>query len=177
MTLILILFSLRAENVHVQFDPARTKVEYTVDSTLHTVHGTFQLKRGAIDYDTVTGKASGEIVIDAASGASGSDGRDSKMHKAVLESAKYPEIKFTPDRVEGDAGSEVRLHGQFLLHGASHELTMTARLRKENGVAKATVELSIPYIQWGLKNPSVVFLKVADKVAVHIEADVKLGAQ
>jgi polyisoprenoid-binding protein YceI len=178
--LLFCIASVQAENIRVEFDPSKTKVEYTVNSTLHTVQGTFALKRGAMEYDSATGKASGEIVIDAASGRSGNDSRDGKMHKAVLESARYPEIRFLPDRVEGvpgEAESEVKLHGQFLLRGTAHEMTMTARVRKENGLVKAKAEMSIPYIQWGLKNPSVMFLKVADKVAVRIEADVTMGAK
>src|SRR3979490_1328108 len=77
-------------------DPAQTKVNFTVDSTLHTVHGDFHLKRGNIQFDNSSGVAGGELVVDAASGESGSDGRDQKMHKDILESPKYSDIVFTP---------------------------------------------------------------------------------
>ena len=174
-TLIVAAAALQAQAVHLDFEPARTKVEYSVWSTLHTVHGTFQLKRGAIDYDVTTGKASGEIVIDAASGKSGSDGRDGKMSKTILEAEKYPEIKFMPNRVEGTIQQEqVKLHGQFLLHGATHEMTMTAKVHKEGGVLKTDSTFQIPYIQWGLKNPSTFILKVKDTVDIHIEAEARL---
>jgi len=46
----------RAQETVVTLDPAQTKVEITVDSTLHLVHGTFQLKRGTIHFDPATGK-------------------------------------------------------------------------------------------------------------------------
>ena len=85
----------------VELDPARTSVAFTLGAALHTVHGTFALKRGSIRFDSATGKASGELVVDAASGASGSDARDKRMHGNVLESGRYPEFVFTPDRVEG----------------------------------------------------------------------------
>lgn len=170
---------LRAEVVRLSFEPSRTRVAYTVDSTLHKVNGTFDLKRGAIEYDTSTGQAGGELVIDAASGKSGSNGRDGKMHKAVLESAKYPEIRFVPDRVEGQvaagAESEVRLHGQFLLHGATRELTMTAKVRKTGALLKTSSAFQIPYVQWGLKNPGNFLLKVADTVEIRIEAEAALA--
>ena len=45
---------------------------------------TFRLKRGSIQFDNATGAASGELVVDSASGESGSDGRDKKMHKDIL---------------------------------------------------------------------------------------------
>src|SRR6266478_4393591 len=72
-----------------------------VQSTVHTVHGSFAFKKGILQLNTSTGKTSGEIVVDAASGNSGNDSRDKKMHKEVLESARYAEVIFRPDRVEG----------------------------------------------------------------------------
>ena len=179
LILMLTIQALRAQAVQLQFDPAQTKVQYTLDSTLHTIHGTFALKRGTIHYDLATGKASGELIIDATSGKSGSDGRDGKMHKAVLESDKFPEIRFVPDRVEGQVAaagteSEVQLHGQFLMHGATHEILMTAKVRKADGMLKTTSTFSIPYVQWGLKSPSTFLLKVADKAEIHIEADARI---
>jgi hypothetical protein len=69
-------------------DPAQSTVHWTLGSSLHTVHGTFALKRGSFRVDPATSKAGGEIVVDATSGKSGNDGRDRKMHKDVLESAR-----------------------------------------------------------------------------------------
>ena len=170
------------ETAHLQFDREHTKVLYQVNTALHTVHGAFSLKSGSIDYDTATGKASGEIVIDAASGDSGSPSRDGRMNKVVLETSKFTEIKFSPDRVEGkvaDSGeSEVKLHGMFLLHGASRELTLTAKVRRDaQGALHTNADFEVPYVAWGLKNPGNFVLKVADKVQVHIEADARLKGQ
>ena len=109
-------------------DPAASKVHWTLDSSLHTVHGTFALKSGTLHVDLTNGKASGEIIADAMSGNSGNDGRDKKMHKEVLESSRYAEVAFRPDRVEGkiaaQGASTVRVHGTFVLHGSEHELTV-----------------------------------------------------
>jgi len=33
-----------------------------------------------------------------------------------------------------------------------------------------TTHIEIPYVQWGLKNPSNFLLRVSDKVAIEIEA-------
>jgi hypothetical protein len=101
------------------------------------------------------------------------------MHKAILESAKYSEVKFTPDRVEGQpaagaAESELELHGRFLLHGVAHELTMTANVHEDDGVLKISSRFQVPYVDWGLKSASMFILKVADTVDIHIEADAKV---
>ena len=81
----LVLFALFAPTAVYNFVPAQTTVEYSVNSTLHTVHGTFALKRGTLRIDPANGRAEGELVVDASSGASGSEGRDHKMTHEILE--------------------------------------------------------------------------------------------
>jgi polyisoprenoid-binding protein YceI len=160
------------QSTALEIDPARTKVEYTVATTLHTVHGQFALKRGTIAFDTTTGMASGELVVDAASGESGSSGRDGKMHKSVLESGRYPEIVFRPDRVEGKVPAagpgEVQLHGTFSIHGASHELTVPAKVEAINGEYAVEASFNVPYVKWGMKNPGNLLLKVNDQVRITV---------
>jgi polyisoprenoid-binding protein YceI len=90
-----------AQSLVFQLDPQRTAVNFTVADALHTVRGTFGLKQGSMRLDPASGKLTGEFVVDAKSGASGSGMRDRKMHREVLESDRYPEIVFHPDRVEG----------------------------------------------------------------------------
>ena len=157
-------------------DPAHTTVQFKLSATLHTVHGNFKLKHGAIRFDPATGKIGGEVVVDATSGNSGDDGRDRRMHQDILESAKYPEIVFTPDRVDGavapQGASQILVHGVFRIHGAAHELTIPVQVRMNNGQASAKTNFSIPYLKWGMKNPSTLFLRVSDKV----EIDAATGA-
>jgi polyisoprenoid-binding protein YceI len=164
--------SIPAQDTVLEIDPAQTKVEFTLGDVLHTVHGTFQLKRGNIRFDTVTGKASGELVVDAASGASGSDARDQRMHAKILESSRYTEIVFRPDSVEGkvlpEGASEVRLHGIFSMHGAEHELSIPLDVQAAGGRFTATGRFLVPYVKWGLKNPSTLILRVSDKVQIDI---------
>jgi polyisoprenoid-binding protein YceI len=169
----LVAGALCAQPMHLRLDPAQNEVEYVVSSTLHTVHGTFQLKRGELMFDPASGKASGELVVDANSGKSGSDGRDHRMCSSILESGKYPEIVFRPDRVDGKvdpAGhSQVQLHGLFKLHGADHEMMVPLAVDGASGGYKATATFSVPYIKWGLKNPSTFILRVADTVDITVK--------
>jgi polyisoprenoid-binding protein YceI len=154
-------------------DPAQSTVHWSLDSSLHTVHGTFKVKRGTVTVDPATGKAKGEIVVDAASGESGNDSRDRKMHKEVLESEQYAEVTFRPDRVDGtivaQGTSDLKLHGIFTLHGADHEFTSPAQAQLSNNQWKATAVFNVPYIDWKLKNPSNFLLKVKPEVEVHLE--------
>jgi polyisoprenoid-binding protein YceI len=157
----------------LRIDAARTRVGFTLSSVLHTVHGTFRLTRGDLRFDPSTGSASGELVVDAASGDTGNGTRDGRMHNHVLESAKYPEIVFRPDRVEGtvapEGASEVRLHGAFTIHGSAHELSVPLSVRASGGQYAATARFEVPYVAWGMKNPSTLFLRVSDKVDLTVE--------
>jgi len=158
----------------LRLDAASTRVDWTLGDVLHTVHGTFKLKRGDIRFDPSTGKASGELVVDATSGESGSGARDSRMHKNILESGKYPEIAFVPDKVLGNVSlqgdSEVQLHGSFTIHGGTHELTLAAKCHIDQQRLTAVIEFSVPYQKWGMKNPSTLFLRVDDTVKIGIHA-------
>ncbi len=163
-----------ASSISLELDPAKTEITFTLHDPLHTVHGMFKLKRGAINFDPDSGKASGEIVIDVASGESGSGARDKRMHKDVLESQKYPEAVFTPDRVNGKLPAEgqgqIDMHGVFKIHGADHELTLHFQVEHAGAQYAATTHFQIPFVQWGMKDPSNFLLKVDKTVDMEIKA-------
>jgi polyisoprenoid-binding protein YceI len=161
-----------AQESVIQFDPAQTKIEFGLGSTLHTVEGTFKLKSGTIRFDPATGKIGGAIIVDATSGESGNDGRDRKMHRDILESAKYPEIIFTPVEVKGafnpKGASRLEVSGQFRLHGQDHPMTIPVDIEAEGSKLQILARITIPYIQWGLKNPSTFILRASDKVEIDL---------
>jgi len=164
----------RAQESIVQLDPAQTKVGFSLDGNFHTVHGKFALKSSTIRFDPSNGKISGAIVVDATSGDSGNSGRDKKMHREILESAKFPEIVFTPTQFTGtiaaEGDSKVEVSGQFRLHGQDHDVKLPIDVKADGKGVQITTHIEIPYVQWGLKNPSNFLLRVSDKVAIDIEA-------
>ena len=161
-----------AQGQALQFDPAQTSVKFTLGDVLHTVRGTFRLKRGSLELEPATGKISGEIVVDAQSGDSGSGARDRKMNKEILESGRYPEIAFRADRVEGTVAnpgkSSVNVHGTFSIHGVDHEITVPAEVEMSADHWTATVHFTVPYEKWGMKNPSTLFLRVNNFVDIDL---------
>jgi polyisoprenoid-binding protein YceI len=163
-----------AQDVALQLDPQHTTVNFTLADVLHTVHGTFHLKQGSLLLDPASGKLTGEIVVDARSGESGSGMRDRKMHHEVLESDRYPEIVFHPDYVDGAVSlqgkSSVRVHGSFSIHGSDHELTAPADLEVSADHWTATLHFAVPYANWGMKNPSTLFLRVSESVDIDLSA-------
>lgn len=154
-------------------DPTQSSVHWTLGSTLHTVHGTFALKPGSFQFDPATGAASGKIVVDAASGESGNEGRDRKMHSEVLESARFGEIIFRPDSVRGTLETQgdatVQVHGTFVLHGSEHALTVPVNANLSGDHWSGSAKFDIPFIDWGLKNPSTWLLKVQHSVSIELK--------
>ncbi len=170
----------QAQQKTFTLDPAQTKVNFTVDSTLHTVHGDFRLKRGSIRFDSATGQAGGELVVDAASGESGNSGRDRKMHKDILESPKYSDIVFTPQHIKGtvaaEGKSQVEIEGVLTMHGKSRPVTLPLQVQLQGSAGTADGSFTIKYQEWGLKSPNTFFLHVSDKVEIHVRAVGRMAA-
>ena len=95
----------RAEGV-LRIDPARSAVRFTLAATLHTVHGEGRVVSGELRFDPAGGPASGAVVVDARSFATGIDARDRDMHAKVLESER-----FGRSRSAGSRGSTARASG------------------------------------------------------------------
>jgi polyisoprenoid-binding protein YceI len=112
----------------IEFNSAKWTVQITLGALLHTVHGTFKLKDATVRFDPASGRASGQIEVDVKSGATGESARDRQMHDNVLESNRFPEAVFSPDRVKGRLAprgeSEVEVHGSLRIHGEEHEMTI-----------------------------------------------------
>ena len=160
--------------VILNFVPGKATVKFTLGASLHTVHGSFAMKSGTVRFDPATQKVSGEIFIDTTSGQSGNDGRDKKIHKEVLESARYPDIGFRPDRVEGqfaaNGASTLQVHGIFAVHGAEHEITIPVQVSMSPGHWSAASHFAVPYVKWGMKNPSTFILRVDQSVDIDVQA-------
>ena len=154
-------------------DPARSTLHWTLDTTLHLVHGTFVVKSGEVTIDPATGNASGQIVVDATSGKTDNDSRDKKMHQEILETARFPEIVFRVSRVEGLATppgkSQLKMNGAFAIHDASHDMVVPADIEFAADQWKGTATFVVPYIAWGIKNPSNFLLKASPTVDVTLE--------
>lgn len=164
----------QSQELRLQFDPSKTTIAFTLGDILHTVHGSFQLKRGEVDYKLAAKSVTGNLTVDATSGQSGNHSRDRKMHTEILESARFPEISFHPDRVEGNVAplgtSTIQVHGMFSIHGSDHELTIPVRVEAFPDHWIADTHFTVPYVKWGIKNPSTFVLRVSESVEIDVHA-------
>lgn len=164
----------QSQELRLQFSPSTTSITFTLGDILHTVHGSFNLKSGDLKYDPETATVHGSLVVDATSGQSRNHMRDRRMHHEILESDRYPEIAFRPDRVEGKVTntgtSSVQVHGIFSIHGADHELTVPVRVQVFADHWIADTHFTVPYVKWGIKNPSTFLLRVSESVEIDVHA-------
>jgi polyisoprenoid-binding protein YceI len=167
-------FAQKAAPLDINLDPAATSIHWTLNTTLHAVHGTFKLKNGSFRIDPATGDASGQIVIDATTGESADSARDSRMQNSVLESPKYPTITFRPAHVVGkidlSAAGSVTVDGFLNLHGQDHPMQITVNLHPQGSTVALATHFVIPFVAWGLKDPSTFIFRTDKQVILDVDA-------
>ena len=176
-----LLFSLSAFAQHQSFtvDPNASQVAWALGGNGHHVNGTFHVQSGSVDFDRTAHTISGTIIVAAGSGESGEESRDKKMKKDVLQVDRYSDITFAPQKYDGTiapAGdSTIQVSGTFTLHGTPHDITVPMQLHIDNGNLTTKTHFVVPYVKWGLKDPSVFILKVAKEVDIDLTLVGKLN--
>ncbi len=153
-------------------NPSASSVAFALTGTGHEVHGSFHVQSGTIQFDRSVLKLSGSIVVSAASGESGDKGRDKKMHSDVLDVEHFADVTFAPQSYQGtiapSGDSTIQVTGTFTLHGAPHDLTVPMQVHIDGSNLTAKGKFVVPYVKWGLKDPSVFILKVAKDVQINL---------
>jgi len=174
LSLILAVTPASAEEWQIEMDPRRTSVSFKLKATMHTVHGTAAAS-ASLRLNIKDGVMAGEVAVDATTAETGNTKRDKKMHAKVLRTADNPQIVLRARRLEGDLTlegmSEVTLHGKIVILGQSHEISIPLRIEIADGRFTASTEFEIPYVEWGLKDPSTFILRVAKEVQVEVTAE------
>jgi polyisoprenoid-binding protein YceI len=152
--------------------PDSSQVTFTLAGTGHHVNGAFHVQSGTVDFDPAASKISGSIVVAAGSGNSGEPSRDKKMNSDVLDVSHYAEVTFVPKSYQGtiaaSGDSAIQVTGTFTLHGTPHDLTVPMQIHIDENSLSAKTHFVVPYVQWGLKDPSVFILKVAKEVDIDL---------
>lgn len=153
-------------------DAAASEAHITLGGSAHTTHGLFHVERGKIDFDRTAMTMSGTVAVSAASGDTGNASRDQKMKQEVLEAARFDQISFSPRSYQGDlrpqGDSTIQAKGIFTLHGTPHDLTIPMQIHIDGQHSVVHAHFLVPYVDWGLKNPSKLILKVDKQVAVDV---------
>jgi polyisoprenoid-binding protein YceI len=168
-----------AQMTTLRIDPRQSEVSFTLEGTLHTARGTFQVSDGEVKFDRKTSAVSGEIRVSAGSGNSGNETRDKRMNKDVLEAGQFATVSFKPQQMSGalaeSGDSTVGVSGIFTVHGLSHPLTVPVSIHMEGGRCVAKTHFVVPYVQWGMKDPSTFVLRVTKEVSIDLTLVGKIG--
>jgi polyisoprenoid-binding protein YceI len=164
-----------ARNIEIHFDPASTQIHFKVGSMLRDVRGSFQFKGGALAVDPDSTLAQGELLVDATTGRTGNAARDKELQEDVLESKRYPSIFFHAEHLRGqipktNGSSDVIAEGMLNIHGADHPLQMKVHLVRVGNSLSATTHFTVPYVEWGMKNPRGSFLHLSKTAQVDVSA-------
>jgi hypothetical protein len=115
---------------------------------------------------------SGSVVVLAGSGKTGNGSRDKKMNKEILQVEQHAIVSFEPKSYAGiiapSGDSTIQATGTFTLLGAPHEITIPILVHLEGTTATAKAHFVVPYIQWGLKDPSFLFWKADKEVTIDL---------
>jgi polyisoprenoid-binding protein YceI len=153
--------------------PDASEVKVTLKTTHEMVIGTFHVQSGSVEFDRGTPKMSGVITIAAGSGKTGNGSRDKKMNKDILKVDQYATISFEPKSYSGalapSGDSTIQVTGIFTLLGTAHEITVPMQIHLDGSGATAKGHFVVPYVQWGLKNPSFLIWKAEDDVAIDLD--------
>jgi polyisoprenoid-binding protein YceI len=153
-------------------NPDASEVRMTLNTTHEVVHGTFHIQSGSIGFDRGAPEMSGSVVVLAGSGKTGNGSRDKKMDNDVLKVAQYTTVSFAPRTYTGiiaaSGDSAIQVSGDFTLLGTPHDLTIPMQIHMEGSKATAKAHFMVPYVQWGLRNPSFLFWKAENDVAIDL---------
>jgi polyisoprenoid-binding protein YceI len=153
-------------------NPDASEVKIALKTTHELVNGTFHVQSGSIEFDRGIPKMSGSVVVLAGSGKTGNGSRDKKMNKDILEVEQHATVSFEPKSYAGtiapSGDSTIQVTGIFTLLGAPHEITIPILVHLESTTAGANAHFVVPYVRWGVKNPSFLIWKADNDVAIDL---------
>jgi polyisoprenoid-binding protein YceI len=153
-------------------NPDASEVKIKLNTTHEVVNGTFHVQSGSIHFDRTASRISGIVIVAAGSGKTGNDSRDKKMNKDILKVGKFATVSFAPKSYSGTVAasgdSTIQVSGVFTLLGTDHDLTIPMQIHIDGSKATAKGQFVVPYVRWGLKNPSFLIWKAENDVAIDL---------
>jgi polyisoprenoid-binding protein YceI len=153
-------------------NPDASDVKMKLNTTHEVVNGTFHVQSGSINFDRTASNISGTVIVAAGSGKTGNDSRDKKMNKDILKVDQFKTVSFALKTYDGtiaaSGDSTIHVSGVFTLLGTPHDLTIPMQIHIDGSKATAKGQFVVPYVQWGLKNPSFLIWKAENDVGIDL---------
>lgn len=160
-------------------DPARSRAGFDLGATIHTVHGATTKVSGRVRVDGAIGGPltfAGTIDVDAASLDTGNKSRDRDLHGKSLDASRYPAISLAPTRFtpDGPPDRSGRVHGTLVgtltIRGVTKAVAIDTTLIPEDGDVRAEGRFDVAWADFGIPNPSFLFLRVHKTAHAHFDA-------
>jgi hypothetical protein len=162
----------------ITLDAATSQVTFELGAVFHTVHGRGPVEETVLTYAPAAGTLNGIIRMPATGLTTDNQRRDRKMHGQVLKSAEHPWIIMKLQRADGflnpESGGALQIEAELVLLGQGHPVSFPVEISiidPDSGRVRAAGAFSVPYVAWGLEDPSAVFLRVDKEVRVTFSAD------
>lgn len=168
-------------------DQDKSQINFFLKGNVHDTHGSVNKIAGTVN--TVVSSAGGlkqatiAITIQAKDLDTKNEKRDQRMQNKFLEAKKYPEIVFQSTDLQTTLEPQpftlatqeqplsFDLHGKLMLHGITKKIVVkvTAYLFHDRLITNGTAVLDLR--DFGIKNPSMLFLRVDNEVQLdfHVE--------
>jgi polyisoprenoid-binding protein YceI len=117
------------------------------------------------------------LTVDITSLETGVALRNREMGELYLESGKYPNATFksasveAPQAIEANQPAEIKVTGDFVLHGVTKRLTLPVRvvLIPDGGRIHATSMFRVKLPDFGINVPQNILVTVEDQVPVRLD--------
>ncbi len=161
--------------VLLRYVPAKNRCAAGFDgeSTLHKFAGNTTAVTGWVEFEKgrheTTARA--EFVVDARTLDTGNESRDKEMHEKHLESAKFPELRFSlASQTPWSQDGAFAMTGTLEIHGAKKDVTFACvgKLRRD-GWLHVKGELAAKLTDYGIKPPSKLVVSVRDDINIWFE--------
>ena len=170
---LVVLTTVAQAQQHYRVDPASSEVHFALGASDGPVKGSFHVTSGEFTLDPTTGAMTGTITVDATTGDSGNKKRDKNMTNNQLKAQTYPTVIFAPTKFSGqvkDSGDSTgQVEGSFTLIGQPHPITVPMSVHIEGDHFTAEGSFVVPYVSWGMKDPSWFVMKVDKEVKVELK--------
>jgi hypothetical protein len=94
------------------------------------------------------------------------------MHNDILVVEQHATVSFEPRSYSGaiaaSGDSTIQVTGIFTLLGMPHSIAVPVVVHVEGPAATVKAHFVVPYIQWGLKDPSFLFWKAEKEVEIDL---------
>jgi polyisoprenoid-binding protein YceI len=176
---VLLAAAAHAQHQTFTLNPDASEVKIKLNTTHEVVNGVFHVQSGSIDFDRADARISGTVLVAAGSGKTGNGSRDKRMNKEILKVDQFAVVSFAPKTYTGtiaaSGDSSIVVNGVFTLLGTPHDLSVPMQIHIDGSQATAKGEFTVPYVSWGVKDPSFLIWKAEHTVVISLDLAGQLG--